>query len=597
MSVSTDPSRIDEGRVDKGGPSPAPRPLETVPNLSKASRKSHSAENGSSKQSKQRTALTKKRFALVGLLIVAATLVIATIATVAEDIGTPDQPLVYYEVARGPMSITVTERGNLQSQANVEVFCEVDDINGDGVHGTAILWIVENGKSVKKGDLLVELDVAGHQEQLDEQILETEEERSVNIQAQAKYANQITQNETAAANAELDVKLAELDLEMFLDEEAGTFKLERDELERTLEDTDSLVLAAQANMELKKNDLEGIQRLFSAGYAGKNEVEEARLDFLQAESELAAKLNRRDTHQATLKQKDDYDRKKQLLTLQGALDTAKRSEKQVAQDNEALLEQARAKRDAAAESLKKEEERLKRYRTQVERCKIYAPQDGMVAYTVNDRHWEEEIREGAPVLPRQQILSLPNLESMQVNTSVHESVLDQVHAGLKATIRVDAFPDRHYKATVKSVAVLPNQRGWSSSDTKVYDTIVTIDDKVSQLKPGMTAVVEIHVDRLENVLSVPVQAIMQIENETWCYVDNGGRPERRKVTLGRTNDKFVVVTKGLAEGDKVVLNPMAIPGETQKDEPGDEGETPEDSDESSGAEQPVAEAAVPAADA
>ncbi len=142
----------------------------------------------------------------------------------------------------------------------------------------------------------------------------------------------------------------------------------------------------------------------------------------------------------------------------------------------------------------------------------------MVAYAVADRYYGEEIREGASLRPRQKILSLPSLSQMQVKTSVHESVLDQVKPELSASVRVDAFPERLYRGTVKSVAVLPDQGGWYGSDTKVYQTIVTIDEPVERLKPGMTAVVEIHVDRLNDVVTVPVQAIVQVGKETACYV-------------------------------------------------------------------------------
>jgi multidrug efflux pump subunit AcrA (membrane-fusion protein) len=155
---------------------------------------------------------------------------------------------------------------------------------------------------------------------------------------------------------------------------------------------------------------------------------------------------------------------------------------------------------------------------------------------------------------------------MQVKTSVHESVLDQIKPGLKATIRVEPFPDRIYQGTVKSVGVLPDQGSYWGSDTKVYETIVTLDDEVEQLKPGMTAVAEIHVDRLEDVLSVPVQAVVQIGRQTWCYVDNAGRVERRDIELGRTNDKFVEILEGLDEGTRVVLNPMAIIDEAEQKE-------------------------------
>jgi HlyD family secretion protein len=132
-------------------------------------------------------------------------------------------------------------------------------------------------------------------------------------------------------------------------------------------------------------------------------------------------------------------------------------------------------------------------------------------------------------------------------------------------VRVDAFPERLYPGTVKSVAVLPEQGGYFGSDTKVYQTIITIDVPVERLKPGMTAVAEIHVDRLENVLAVPVQAVVQAGKESACYVAEDGRtPQRRLVKLGRTNDKVVQILEGVGPGQSVVLNPMAIAEETRK---------------------------------
>lgn len=480
--------------------------------------------------------------------------------------GTPEptQPLIYHTVTASDLPITVTERGNLESQKNVEIICEVDDVEGDGVVGTQIVFIVPNGASVKKDELLVEFDSAKHRERLDRQILDTESARAVQIQAKAKYENQITQNETLLADALLDVELAELNQQMFVDEESGTHKLEVQAIERLVEDINNEILGAKGTLELKRNEQRGIEALFKLGYAGKHQLDQSRLDLLQAESQYMAKINKLDTQLATLQKKQTYERQMQELTLQGKKDTADRQVEQVKRNAEALLAQAKAALDAANEHLKKEEERLERYKEQIDKCRIIAPQDGMVAYSIPDRYYGEEIREGALLRPRQKILSLPNLSQMQVKTSVHESVLDQVKPELTASVRVDAFPERLYRGTVKSVAVLPDQGGWFGSDTKVYQTIVTIDEPVERLKPGMTAVVEIHIDRLNNVLTVPVQAIVQVGKETACYVADKAEPERRPVKLGRTNDKLVQVLDGVSAGDRVVLNPMAIAEEAEK---------------------------------
>ncbi len=496
----------------------------------------------------------RKRGALIAAVLVVVAIAVAWRWWAG---GTVDrESLVFHTVRRGELEITVVERGNLESQSNLEIICEVDDVRRDGINGTPLIWIIENGKQVKKGDLLVELDSAPIQERLDDQILETEQARERYMLARATYDNQVTQNATNKAEAELKVRLAELELQMFVDEESGTHILEVEAIKRQIDDLNNEILAAEASLELKKNDKQGIEKLFRLGYAGKSELDKARLDFLQAESQYAAKINRMRTQLATLKKKETYERQMQLLQLQGRVDTAKRNLEQVILNNEARLTQARASLETREELWKKEKELLERYQDQLQKCKIYAPQDGMVAYASSRN---ETIRPGLPVRARQHILSLPDLNKMQVVTSIHESVLDQVHPGLKATVRVDAFPDNVYEGTVKQVAVLPDQTGWYNSDTKAYRTTVVIDEKVENLKPGMTAVVEIHVQHLENVLTVPVQAIVPDGKRTYCYVcDEQGKIGRKEVALGPTNDRIVQVARGLREGDRVILNPNAL---------------------------------------
>lgn len=97
-----------------------------------------------------------------------------------------------------------------------------------------------------------------------------------------------------------------------------------------------------------------------------------------------------------------------------------------------------------------------------------------------------------------------------------------------------------------------------SSDTKVYPTIVTIDEEVEHLKPGMTAVVEIHVDYLKGVTTVPIQAVLQRGQANWCFIGQGRDVQLREIALGRTNDRFVEIVSGIAEGERVVLNPMSM---------------------------------------
>ena len=487
----------------------------------------------------------RRRWVRISVLSIVALTLTAGVAAWIESTSGPRDALVWYTAKRGDLPITVTERGTLESQHREKVLCAIDDIEGDQIRGTPILSILPNGSSVKKGEKIVEFDVSNHRERLDRQILDCQKAESAQIQAKVKFENQKTQNETTRAEAQLKVELAELDLKQFEDESGGTFQIK-------LQKVELLIQEAQALKLIEVTNLEGVEQLYKLGYRSRGELAQARLSSLKSDRQLASTI-------AEKKELVVYQYRKTKLQLQGAVESAKRGLLQVERDNVALLEQAEAVRNAADQTLAKEKERLARYQKQIENSIIFAPKDGMIAYAESrQRYYHEDIREGSTIRPRQHILSIPDLERMQIRTFVHESVLDQMSAGLPVTVRVEALPGRTYRASVGSIAVLADQDRFMSTGTKVYETVVRIDEKVQQLKPGMSAVVEIHVERLKDVVSVPVQAVVQRGEDSWCYVDVGGSAERRLVEIGRTNDKFVVIKKGVDSGDRVVLNTEVI---------------------------------------
>ncbi len=512
----------------------------------------------------------RRRIALVSIFTAITVALFLVILSMLDTVAAPSQPLVFYTLKRADLPITVTERGNLESQKNTEIRCEVENLAFDR-SGTQILSIVPNGAAVKKGHLLVELDSAPLREKLDEQYVTYEQARAKMIQAQARYENQLTQNRTQLEEAKLEMQLAELSLKMYVDEDHGTYQISLQQLELRIQKAKNQIAEALAALAMQKIDRDGIEMLYKLGYRNKGDLEQAMYRYLQAEDNLVAAQNTLKKAMAEFNKLKAFEYEMEKARLAGALASAERKLEQVKRDNEAKLAEAKAAKIAAEREFKKEEEQLNKYKEQLEKCKIYAPHDGMVVYATRG-HWGQtvDIQEGAFVRERQKILELPDLKHMQVKLTVHESVLNQVKIGLPATIKVDAFPDKVYEGTVKSVVVLPNPVGWLSSDIKVYETIVTIDEEAEKLKPGMTAVAEIHVDRLRNVLSVPVQAIAERDKQTWCYVKTEeGNIVKRLVVLGRSNDKFVQVKSGMTEGEQVVLNPMAIIGEeeSKKQEP------------------------------
>ena len=234
------------------------------------------------------------------------------------------------------------------------------------MHGNPILWVIANGASVEKGDLLVEIDGTNHRKMVDAQILEVEEEQADFIQAQVQFNNQKNQNQTRLQQARLQVDLAELAVSQFEDEKGGTFQIELQGVELELQE-------AEAGQLIEKTNLDGVEQLFKLGYRSSGELAQARLNALRSQRQLATALSKK-------RELVQYSYKKKKLELQGALATARQDLKQVQLDNDAELRQAEALLVSAEEQLKKERELLLRYKSQLEMCKIYAPQSGMVAY-------------------------------------------------------------------------------------------------------------------------------------------------------------------------------------------------------------------------
>ena len=357
--------------------------------------------------------------------------------------GGNQQAFVFYEAKKTDLPIVVTERGSLESQVETTITCRVENVGDRGSSGTQIIFIVPNGSAVEEGQLLVEFDSATIRDRLDQQTLAYQKAISAKIQAVAKYDNQAIQNETTLAEAKLAIELAEIELLMYTDPEDGTEKLAREQIDRQVDEAKNSALEARAQLELAEVERAGMKELFKLGYRGKSDLEQSRLKYLQAEDRLASSVNQVKTYQGTSRNLERFERKMEVMRIEGAKDTAKRNLEQVINDNESLLQQALAAKEEAVNTEIKEKERLEHMTKQLDNCKIFAPHSGMVVYK-RERRGGTEIEEGAMVRERQDILTLPNLTKMQVNTQVHEAVLDQVRPGLPASVRVDAFPDKIY---------------------------------------------------------------------------------------------------------------------------------------------------------
>jgi RND family efflux transporter MFP subunit len=413
-----------------------------------------------------------------------------------------DDVVLLHTVARDDFELTVTERGEIEAFDVTEIRSLVKSNN---TTGNAILKIVPEGTTVKKGDFLVELDSSALEAQRTSQKILVNAAKALEVEAKNNY------------------DVAVIAKKEYLE---GTYLQERQTIESEL-------FVAEENLNRAKEYFTYSQKLALKGYVNENQLEADRFAVEKANKDL-------DTAKTKLKVLDEFTKAKQVSTLESAIQIAK------------------AKWDSAQNSHELEIEKLADLDDQIAKCTITAPQDGVVKYAhVMDGRGDQEfiVEEGTVVRERQAIIRIPNADSMRVNLTVNESLVQYVQPGLVAAIKPVGFGDRVLHGEVEKVNQYAEPTGWRQANVKEYKAFVAIYDPPTDLKTGMTAAVTIKAAELPNALQVPVQAVYAHGDKVYCFVYNKGSWEARQVKPGPTNDKFFVIESGLEAGDQVAMNP------------------------------------------
>lgn len=420
---------------------------------------------------------------------------------------------------RGTFVHDVTEHGDVESADNVEVRCEVESYGG----GVMILWIIPEGTYVEPvpdwepeepgeepPDLLVKLDSSALKDRLVQQ--------------------QITCNTSEALliQAENNLETALISREEYLE---GTYLQASQKLEGNISLAEEELIRAEQY-------LSDSEILHGKGFISDRKLRADEFDVQGKKIDLARARTAKDVL-------DKYTRPKRLLDLEAQVSVA-----------EAGLESRRHSHHINLEKLAEIEE-------QIAKCTIRAPQAGQVVYAnVTDYGGGQQIviEEGTKVRQRQVIIRLPDPRNMQVKAKINEARVSLLEQGMPAGVELDAFPDVQLAGTVKKVSEYPLPSAWYAGNVKEYEAIIKIDEvpKNMEMRPGMTAKVSIRVERIADTLQLPVQAVFEHGRKHFCVLRNGRGYEAREVVIGPTNDKEVVIAKGLEEGEPVVLKAASV---------------------------------------
>jgi HlyD family secretion protein len=186
----------------------------------------------------------------------------------------------------------------------------------------------------------------------------------------------------------------------------------------------------------------------------------------------------------------------------------------------------------------------------LEKLILRAPIDGLVRYVKN--RWSEQIKEGDDIRPGAPIVEIPDLSIMQVLLKLGETEAQKCVQGQTALVNVPALGNMSIPGKVSNVGKYAKSESRNSNVKKV-DVMVDLDTTVTGLVPGLTANGEIFVDSLQQVFSLPIECIFEVDSTRIVYMQRGKFYEPCAIEVQRQNEDYVFVQGDIQIGAELAL--------------------------------------------
>lgn len=310
--------------------------------------------------------------------------------------------------------------------------------------------------------------------------------------------------------------------------------LDPSDLRLNLQQAQASLRAAQADLAALANQPTPVKRLEARNNVATAEAEVARLEAEVASARNLARAGALSPQE--LRQKEQ------------GLEAAQRSLR-LAQEHLAELERGATafELERARAQVAQAEAEVARAGENLRRARITAPMAGAVL--------ELNTRLGQPVEAGQIVARLGRTDELEVVAPVNEMDVPSIRIGQAVRVQADAVRGQTFEGTV--IAVAP--QGNRDQNVATFDVTISLANPDQRLRPGMTATAEILLDRLEDVVQVPLEAIVRDgDQDVVVVLDADGTARVVPVTLGIRNDQAAEVQDGLAGGETLVVLPAGL---------------------------------------
>lgn len=444
------------------------------------------------------------------------------------------------EAKLAAFDIAVIATGELEAKTQIELRNELE-------RETTITHIIPEGVPVKAGDVIFTLNADEIQRQIDDEQMLLESARAEKIAAENALDIQQSENESKLRQARLKLALAELAYDEWRQGDVAT---KRETLRIALE-------KAEREAARLAERVANSEALHKREFLSKDELERDRTALLEANAALVTARLARDTY-------ENFQHPKEEKTKSSDVEEARAELARVEKTNASELASKQAALTNARNQHTSRENKLKKLQKEHASATVKAPSDGLVVYTTSLRRWRwmgKGWTVGSQLYPGQEVVVLPDTSTMIATVRVHEALAGRIKPGQPATIKIDAVGGRTLSGTVDSVGVMAQSDDWIDENKREYTVRILLTEQLPGLKPSMRAEATILVEKVPEVLTVPVQAVFMDSPVRFVHVDRGQAGlERVPVRLGRRSDTLAEIKVGLAAGDRVLIR-APKPGE------------------------------------
>jgi HlyD family secretion protein len=299
-----------------------------------------------------------------------------------------------------------------------------------------------------------------------------------------------------------------------------------------------------------------------------------------------------------IRSEQDYRRNEQLWKQQVISDADWDAIKASYQVATAEVQAAHESHKATQFQVQNAEAALREARENLNRTTIYAPNDGTVSRLNVEAG--ERVTGASQFSAGTEIMRVANLSQMEVKVEVSENDIPRVKLNDTCIIEVDAYLNRRFRGLVTEISTSANIQGVSIEQVTNFEVKVVLlresyEDLIdeasliaSPFRPGMSATVDIQTRRVDQVLSIPIQAVTVREDTTsarrltrtaqkdeqtktkdeimieYVFVHTNDEARLREVKTGIQDNTYIEIVSGLEEEEEVITGPYRAVSQTLK---------------------------------